>query len=100
MTLSRDIELRVQGHLREIGQTNDAVISSRQGLPPAMKGYERSLRSVAECATASEVDKVAEYIKSKIRENGRRPPNREVRRSARMMMSESGYAADEFLNKA
>lgn len=100
MAISRDMELRIHGHLREIGLVNDDLIGGRQGFPSSIAGYERSLRSVAECATQDEVDEVAEYIKSTISEEGERPTNRTVRRRARTIVSKAGYPANEFLNTA
>lgn len=100
MALSRDTELRIQGHLREVRCVNDETIESRQGLPPAITGYERTFQSVAECATQHELDQVAEYVKDRIRRQSERPSNRDVRRTARSLISQAGYPADEFLNAA
>lgn len=100
MALSREMELRINGHLQEIRQVNNRVIGSRQGFPPAIRGYNHTLVSVAECATIEEVDQVAEFIKSKIRDEGDRPRNRKVRREARSIVSQAGYPADSFLNAA
>lgn len=100
MAISRDMELRIHGHLREIRLVNDDVIGSGQGLYPAMTGYERTLNSVAECATAYEVDEIAAYVKDQIQEYSDRPTNRTLRRTARSVVSRAGYPADEFLNKA
>ena len=98
MTLPRDVELRIRGHLYEIRQTNDEIIGSRQGLPPAVKGYKRTLESVGECATVYQVDEIAEHIKTHMRREGQRPPNRNIRRKARSVISQAGYPADGFLN--
>lgn len=98
MAVPREIELRIHGHLREIRLANDDIIGHGQGLHPAMVGYERTLNSVAECATESEIDEIAEYIKGRIRENGDRPTNRTIRRTARSIISRAGYPADEYLN--
>ena len=98
MALLREVELRIHGHLREIRLVNDDVIGNGQGLHHAMVGYERTLNSVAKCATKSEVDKIAEHIKGHIRENGNRPANRMIRRTARSVVSNSGFPADEYLN--
>lgn len=100
MAIPREIELRVRGHLHEIEAVNDDVIGSRQGFPPAIMGYERTLVSVAECATVTEVDKIAEYVKSRIREQCDRPENRTIRRKARSVVSQAGHPADEYLNTA
>lgn len=67
MGIPRNLDLRIKGHLREIEQANDEVIGDRQGLWPAVDGYRRTLESVADCATAEEIDEVAEYIKEHIR---------------------------------
>lgn len=100
MTLARDMELRIQGHLREIGDVNDEAIGSRQGFPPAVDAYEKTLTSVAGCATVDEVDEVAAYIKDRIRGSEERPANQSVRRTARTIVSRAGYPADDFLNAA
>lgn len=100
MAIQRDLELRIQGHLREIGQVNDDVIGGRQGFHPAVNGYERTLTSVAECATVDEVDEVATYIKNEIREDESRPANQKVRRAARTTVSRAGHPANDFLNAA
>lgn len=96
----RDTELRLRGHLHEIAGTNDDVLGGRQGFPSAINGYERTLESVAECATVDELDHVAELIKNKIRKNEERPSNRKIRREARSIVSKAGYPPDEFLNAA
>ncbi|MUV56556.1 hypothetical protein [Halogeometricum sp. CBA1124] len=100
MALTRDVELRIHGHLHEIGRVNDEEIGSKQGFPSSIAGYERTLRSVAECATEDEVDETADYIESTISESGERPPNNIVRRTARSVVSKAGYPANEFLNAA
>lgn len=100
MDTSRDLELRIQGHLREVALVNDCVIGHRQGFPPAMTGYEKTLQSVATCATVDELDEIARHIKDRIRNHGERPPNRLVRRTARTIVSQAGYPADNFLNAA
>ncbi|GGN98600.1 hypothetical protein [Haloarcula pellucida] len=100
MAIPRDLELRINGHLQEIRDENNRVIGSRQGFPPAITGYENTLKSVAECATKAEVDHVAEEIKITIREESKRPPNRKIRRIARSVVSRAGYPADDFLNTA
>lgn len=100
MTHPQDMELRIQGHLREIGKINDGVLGGRQGFPPAVGGYEKTLTSVAECATVDEVDEGAAYIKDKIRSSEARPANQSVRRTARTIVSRAGYPADDFLNAA
>lgn len=100
MAIRRDMELRIHGHLREIGLANDDVIGGRQGFPPAIMGYEKTLRSVATCASETEVDEVADYIKTWIHDQGERPANQTVRRTARTIVSRAGYPADDFLNAA
>lgn len=100
MAIPRDTELRIHGHLYEIGEVNDRVIGDRQGFPPAIRGYENTLLSVGECATMEEVDTIAEEIKSQIQETHQRPRNRSLRRTARSVVSRAGYPADEFLNTA
>jgi len=98
--LQDDIELRLKGHLYELRETNDAVLDGRQGYPVAERGYERTLREVTECATTSELDEVAEYIKEYLRQEQERPPNRKVRRVARKKISEAGYPPSPYLNRA
>lgn len=100
MAITRDLELRLHGHLREITLANDDVIGSRQGFPPTITAYEKTLRSVAECATVNELDEIAEHIKDQIRNHGQRLANRRVRRTARTLISQVGYPADDFLNAA
>lgn len=100
MGISRDLELRIRGHLREIEQANDEVIGDRQGLWPAVDGYRQTLESVAECGTVDEVDDIAEHIKDRIVTHEMRPANRKVRRYARKVVSRAGYPADDFLNTA
>lgn len=97
---SKDIELRVRGHLHEIEEVNDRVIGSQQGLPMAMAGYRKTLAHVAECAGPDEIDAVGDYIKNHIRERVERPANRKVRRQARSVVTEAGYPADDYLNRA
>jgi len=98
--LQHDIELRLKGHLYELRETNDEVLDGRQGYPIAESGYKRTLREVADCATRSELDNVAEYIKRYVREEKERPPNRKVRRVARKVVSEEGYPPTAYLNRA
>ena len=100
MAIPRDLELRIHGHLEEIRDVNDEVLESRQGFPSSKKGYERTLKSVAKCATIEEVDQVAENVKGHIREENERPSNRMLRREARSIVSRSGYPANSFLNAA
>jgi len=95
-----DLELRLKGHLYEIGEANDEVIGGRQGFPRAESGYERTLREVADCADKTALDRVAEYIKREIRETGERPANRKVRRNARQIVTDGGYPASRYLNRA
>lgn len=87
MDISRDLELRIHGHLQEVALVNDRVIGHRQGFPPALTGYEKTLHSVAACATVDEIDEIARHIKDRIRNHGERPQNRLVRRTARTIVS-------------
>lgn len=96
----RDTELRIKGHLYKIRAVNDEVLGSQQGLPMAEKGYETTLRNVADCADVKSVDKVAAYIKQYIQDRESRPPNRKVRRRARQEVSEAGYPPTSYLNAA
>ena len=98
--IPKNLALRIKGHLWEIQQANDDVLGHRQGFPPAITAYKQTLESVGTCATDQEVDQVAAHIKSYIREKGKRRRNREVRRTARQIVSQAGYPADEFLNAA
>jgi hypothetical protein len=98
--LRRGVELRLKGHLYEIGETNDAVLGGRQGYPRAKQGYERTLREVADCADPDTLDRVAAHIKDEMSETGERPSNRSVRRAARQIVSEAGYPASAYLNRA
>ncbi|WP_158853983.1 hypothetical protein [Halorhabdus sp. CUG00001] len=98
--MNRDLELRIKGHLYEIGEVNDEVIDSDQGFPNAETGYRRTLESVAECADTNLVDLVAEDIKEQIRAKGERPSNNSVRRNARILVSEEGFVPDNYLNRA
>jgi hypothetical protein len=98
--MDRGLELRIKGHLYEIRETNDEVIDSRQGYPMAEKGYEKTLRSVANCANPELVDQVAENIKEHIRAREERPKNQSIRRDARMLLAEEEIVADRYLNTA
>lgn len=98
--LHRDGELRMRGHLYEIRDANDEVLGGRQGYPMAEKGYERTLREVTDCASMSELDDVANRIKKYIHEEKERPPNRKIRKIARKIVSEAGYPASGYLNRA
>lgn len=96
----RESELRVKGHLYEIAKVNDQVIGGQQGWPAAEGGYKRTLLNVADCANDIAVDEVASYINDYIRTNEERPTNRKVRRHARSVVTEKGYPATPYLNKA
>lgn len=96
----RDLELRIKGHLYEIREVNDEAIGGQQGLPMAESGYRTTLFNVADCADASAIDEVAAHIKTYIQNHNERPPNREVRRHARSIVSEAGYPATSYLNRA
>ena len=96
----RDLELRIKGHLYEITEVNDEVLGSEQGLPMSVNGYEKTLRSVANCGDGELVNQVAESIKEHIRTHENRPENQAVRRDARMLLTEQGIAPDSYLNRA
>lgn len=96
--MERDAELRVKGHLYEIGSVNDEVLESRQGYPSSERGYKRTLESVAREAEREQLDKVAAHIKETIREKEKRPTNSDIRRRARRVVSQAGYPADSHLN--
>lgn len=98
--LGRGSELRMKGHLYEIRETNDENLNGRQGYPMSESGYERTLREVADCASISELDAVANRIKVHIREKKERPANRKIRKEARKIVSEAGYPASAYLNRA
>lgn len=98
--LGRGAELRMKGHLYEIREMNDEVLGGRQGYPMAEKGYKRTLQEVIDCATVSQMDDVADYVKERIRENEERPPNRKIRKAARRIVSEAGHPASSYLNRA
>lgn len=98
--VNRDLELRIKGHLYEIREVDDEVISSSQGFPKAEEGYRKTLESVAECANADLVDTVAEEIKDHIRTKTERPSNRSVRRDARLLLADDGIVPHEYLNRA
>ena len=98
IAMDRGLELRIKGHLYEIEKLNDDVIESRQGLPMALKGYEKTLQAVAEDATTEHMDEVAEGIKEHIRRNEDRPKNRQIRRDARKSISEDGHVPGKYLN--
>jgi hypothetical protein len=66
----------------------------------AEMGYKTTLLNVAECADASAVDEVAAHIKQEILNQGERPANRKVRRTARSIVSQAGYPANNYLNTA
>jgi hypothetical protein len=98
--MDRYLELRIKGHLYEIGEANNEVIDTRQGFPMAKKGYEKTLMSVASCSNPELVDQIANNIKEHIRSHEERPSNRSVRRDARMLLAEEEIAADSYLNNA
>ena len=98
--IERNDELRLKGHLLEIREVNDEVLGGRQGYPMAEVGYKKTLQEVLECATVSEMDEIAEYIKSEIKRKNERPTNRKVRRTARRVVSEAGFPASGYLNRA
>ncbi|AXG07825.1 hypothetical protein DU500_16090 [Haloplanus rubicundus] len=98
--MNRDLELRIKGHLYEIEGVNDEVLGSEQGLPMSVRGYEKTLKSVANCGEDELVDQVAESIKEHIRTHEDRPENQTVRRDARMLLTEQGIAPDSYLNRA
>ena len=98
--MDRDLEIRIKGHLYEIRELNDEVLESRQGFPMSEEGYEKTLRSVAEDAGAKQVDEVAEWIKDWIQSKEKRPPNRNVRREARKIISKGEFVIGEYLNAA
>ena len=98
--MNRDAELRVKGHLYELDKLDDEHLDTKQGFRSAEQGYSRTLESVADCAGTEMVDLVAENIKNHIRSEGERLDNKSVRQDARMLLSEEGFVADEYLNKA
>ncbi|SEG66437.1 hypothetical protein SAMN04488133_3103 [Halobellus limi] len=98
--MDRRLELRIKGHLYEIREVNDQVLSSRQGFPMAEKGYQKTLKSVASCSNSELVDRVANNIKEQIRSREERPSNRSIRRDARMLLADEGIVADNYLNAA
>jgi len=98
--VNRDLELRIKGHLYEIGELNDEVLGSRPGYPASEAGYSKTLESVAECADRELVDAVAGHIKDELRANKQRPENRSVRREARRLLVEDGVVPDDYLNTA
>lgn len=56
-------------------------------------GGTSTLESVAECAGADMVDRVAETIEE-------RPTNHSVQREARTLLSEEGHVVDAYLDRA
>lgn len=98
--MDRDVELRIKGHLYEIGSVNDEVLDSRQGYPASEEGYEKTLNSVAAIAGPDLADEMADYIKHHIQRKQERPTNQRVRREARSRVSKAGYPPDEYLNAA
>jgi len=98
--VDQPVDLIIKGHLYEIGQVNDAVLDGRQGYPMSEKGYHRTLKETSECASIDEVHTVAQRIKDHIQRLEKRPSNRKVRREAREVVTEAGYPATSYLNKA
>lgn len=94
------MDLRIKGHLYEILTINDEIIESRQGMHYSERGYRKSLQSVGECAGAEMIDEVAESIKDHIKQEQERPKNRNVRKRARIRLSEEGIVTDDYLNQA
>ncbi len=81
--MERDLELRVKGHLYEIGEVNDEIIGDRRGFIDARHGYRQILELVGErVGTAGMVDKYAKMIKEEMQRDGERPPTRRIRRRA------------------
>jgi hypothetical protein len=100
LNVNRDTELRVKGHLYELDKLDDEYLDTKQGFHSAEQGYARTFESVAECAGTEMMDLVAEKVKEHIRSENDRPDNKSVRRDARMLLSEEGFVADEYLNKS
>jgi hypothetical protein len=98
--VDRDTELRVKGHLYELDKLDDEYLDTKQGFHSAEQGYAKTLESVAQCAGTEMVDLVADKVKEHIRSEGERPDNKSVRRDARMLLSEEGFVADEYLNRS
>jgi len=104
--MAREIEINprtdlvIKGHLYEIGEVNDEIIGGRQGYPMSEQGYYRTLKEVADCASLEEVDSIALWIKNQIQRVEERPSNRKVRREAREIVTEAGYPATSYLNRA
>lgn len=98
--MKRSLELRIKGHLYEIGAVNDEVLGSGQGFPAAETDYKKTLESVADCAGAELVDAVANSVNDAIRTNGERPANQSVRKDARMRLADEDIVADKNLNRA
>lgn len=98
--VNRELELRIKGHLYELDKLDTEYVDTKQGFHSAEQGYSRTLESVADCAGTEMVDRVAENIKEHIRNEGERPDNKSIRRDARMLLSEEGIVADEYLNRA
>jgi len=100
VTMERDIELRMKGHLYEVATIDDKIIGNRQGFHSAEQGYLKTLTSVVEIAGSDLMDTVAEDIKKHIEEHHQRPKNQSVRREARSLVSKAGYPPDAYLNAA
>jgi hypothetical protein len=98
--MNRDVELRIKGHLYEIGSLNDEILGSRQGFPASERGYRKTFESVVDIAEPEMMDKIAMYIKEYIQEQQERPANQTVRKKARSQVSKAGYPPDEYLNAA
>jgi hypothetical protein len=41
--MDRNLDLRIKGHLYELGEINDDVLGTRQGFHAAEQGYESTL---------------------------------------------------------
>lgn len=100
VTMERDFELRMKGHLYEITSVNDEVLESRQGYPASEEGYRKTLESVLDIAGADLMDEMAAFIKEHIQKHEERPANQTVRKEARSRVSKAGYPADDYLNAA
>jgi RNA polymerase-interacting CarD/CdnL/TRCF family regulator len=97
--MERSTELRIKGHLYEIRELNDEVIESRQGLPSSLKGYQKTLESVARSGTVDELDTVADVIKKSMREQESRPKNKSVREAARDILADEEILPEDYLLK-
>lgn len=98
--MERSTELRIKGHLYEIGEIDEDVIGNRQGFHSAEAGYRRTLESVADCADTEMVDRIAGEIKTHIQNRKERPANQSVRKNARRTLVEAEILPDSYLNEA